>query len=45
MASIKMTPAQIVRYRELMWIAQFGDFMSNTEYEELTQLIKIRNYQ
>jgi hypothetical protein len=40
-----LNAVQAIRYRELMWIAQFGDFMSNTEYEELTQLIKIRNYQ
>jgi len=35
---------QNARYRELMWIAQFGDFMSNTEFEELAKLLKLRNY-
>jgi hypothetical protein len=28
----------------LMWIAQFGDFMSMTEFEELGKLLKLRNY-
>lgn len=36
---------QAIRYRELMWIAQFGDFMSNTEFDELANLLKIRKYQ
>ena len=35
---------QAIRYRELMWIAQFGDFMSNTEFDELARLMKIRGY-
>jgi len=39
-----LTPSQAVRYRELMWIAQFGDFMSNTEFAELSSLMKIRGY-
>lgn len=39
-----LTAIQAIRYRELMWIAQFGDFMSNTEFEELSGLMKIRGY-
>jgi hypothetical protein len=38
------THEQAARYRELMWIAQFGDFMSNTEFEELSKLLKQRGY-
>ena len=39
-----LTAVQAIRYRELMWIAQFGDFMSNSEFEELTKLMKVRGY-
>ncbi len=39
-----LTASQSIRYRELMWIAQFGDFMSNTEFAELSNLMKIRGY-
>ena len=39
-----LTHEQNARYRELMWIAQFGDFMSGFEYEELAKLLKMKNY-
>jgi hypothetical protein len=39
-----LTHEQNARYRELMWIAQFGDFMSNFEFEELGKLLKLKNY-
>lgn len=39
-----LNAVQAIRYRELMWIAQFGDFMSMTEYDELGRLMKIRGY-
>lgn len=39
-----LTAVQAIRYRELMWIAQFGDFMSNTEFDELTKLMKMKGY-
>jgi hypothetical protein len=39
-----LNAVQAIRYRELMWIAQFGDFMSQTEYDELGKLMKLRNY-
>jgi hypothetical protein len=39
-----LTAVQAIRYRELMWVAQFGDFMSNTEFEELNKLMKVRGY-
>jgi hypothetical protein len=39
-----LTPVQNARYRELMWIAQFGDFMSGFEFEELGKLLKMKNY-
>lgn len=39
-----LNAVQAIRYRELMWIAQFGDFMSQTEFEELSKLMKLRNY-
>jgi len=39
-----LTAVQAIRYRELMWIAQFGDFMSNTEFDELTKLMRLRGY-
>lgn len=29
-----------LRYRELMRLAQFGDFFSNTEFDELMALTK-----
>jgi threonyl-tRNA synthetase len=40
----KLTAEQAIRYRELMRIAEFGDYMSNTEFEELTRLMRIRGY-
>jgi hypothetical protein len=39
-----LTPVQNARYRELMWIAQFGDFMSGFEFEELAKLLRMKNY-
>lgn len=39
-----LNAVQAIRYRELMWIAQFGDFMSNTEFDELAKLMKLKNY-
>ena len=39
-----LSPVLNARYRELMWIAQFGDFMSGFEYEELAKLLKMKNY-
>ena len=39
-----LTALQAIRYRELMWIAQFGDFMSQTEFDELGKLMKLRGY-
>jgi hypothetical protein len=39
-----LTAVQAIRYRELMWIAQFGDFMSNTEFDELSKLMKLKEY-
>lgn len=43
-AKSNLSPAQNSRYRELMWIAQFGDFMSGFEFEELSKLMKMKNY-
>ena len=43
-AKSNLSPAQNARYRELMWIAQFGDFMSGFEFEELSKLMKMKNY-
>ena len=40
----KLNFEQASRYRELMWIAQFGDYMSNAEYEELAMLMKLKDY-
>jgi hypothetical protein len=40
----KMTLEQKMRYKELMWIAKEGDYMSNAEYEELGMLIKMNGY-
>ena len=39
-----LSALQSIRYRELMYLAQFGDFMSNAEFEELSKLMKIRGY-
>ena len=39
-----LNAVQAIRYRELMWIAQFGDFMSQTEFDELSKLMKMKNY-
>jgi lipopolysaccharide/colanic/teichoic acid biosynthesis glycosyltransferase len=46
MAKVKsgLNAVQAIRYRELMWIAQFGDFMSQTEFDELAKLLKMKNY-
>ena len=43
-AKSALNAVQAIRYRELMWIAQFGDFMSNTEYDELTKLMRMKGY-
>jgi hypothetical protein len=40
----KLTAVQAIRYRELMRIAEHGDFMSATEFDELTRLMRIRGY-
>jgi hypothetical protein len=40
----KLNAIQAIRYRELMRIAEYGDFMSMTEYNELTMLLRIRGY-
>ena len=40
----KLNFEQASRYRELMWIAQFGDYMSNAEYDELAMLMKLKDY-
>ena len=40
----KLTADQAIRYRELMRIAEHGDFMSATEFDELTRLMRIRGY-
>jgi hypothetical protein len=39
-----LTHEQNARYRELMWIAQFGDFMSSFEFDELAKLLKLKGY-
>lgn len=39
-----LNAVQAIRYRELMYQAQFGDFFSNTEFDELMKLMKIRGY-
>ncbi len=44
MAKGKLTPEQAIRYRELMRIAEFGDYMSMAEYNELTALLRKRGY-
>ena len=43
-AKSALNAVQSIRYRELMWIAQFGDFMSATEFDELTKLMRIKGY-
>ena len=40
----KLTAEQAIRYRELMRIAEFGEYMSMAEYNELGKLMKIRGY-
>ena len=40
----KLNFEQASRYRELMWIAQFGDYMSSAEFDELANLLKIKGY-
>jgi hypothetical protein len=38
---VKMTTQELKsRYRELMNLAQFGDFFSNTEFDELMAISK-----
>jgi hypothetical protein len=39
-----LTAVQAIRYRELMKIAEHGEFMSNTEFDELLKLIKLRGF-
>lgn len=39
-----MTTEQKMRYKELMWIAKEGDYMSMAEFEELGMLIKLNGY-
>ena len=39
-----LTNEQKSRYKELMWIAKEGDYMSMAEYEELGMLIKLNGY-
>jgi hypothetical protein len=41
---MKMTLEQKSRYNELMRIAQYGDYMSMAEFDELAMLMKIRGY-
>lgn len=43
-AKSKLTAEQALRYKELMRIAEHGDFMSMAEYSELSRLMKIRGY-
>lgn len=43
-AKSALNAVQAIRYRELMWIAQFGDFMSQTEFDELSKLMKMKGY-
>lgn len=40
----KLTYDQTLRYKELMRIAEHGDYMSMSEYNELTMLLRIRGY-
>jgi hypothetical protein len=40
----KLTNTQTLRLNELMRIAKGDDFMSETEYDELVGLMKIRGY-
>jgi Na+(H+)/acetate symporter ActP len=39
-----MTIEQKLRYKELMWIAKEGDYMSQAEFDELSMLIKLNGY-
>jgi Na+(H+)/acetate symporter ActP len=39
-----MTVEQKLRYKELMWIAKEGDYMSQAEFDELSMLIKLNGY-
>ena len=39
-----MTIEQKMRYKELMWIAKEGDYMSQAEFDELSMLIKMNGY-
>jgi hypothetical protein len=39
-----MTIEQKMRYKELMWIAKEGDYMSQAEFDELSMLIKLNGY-
>ena len=40
----QMTIEQKMRYKELMWIAKEGDYMSQAEFDELSMLIKLNGY-
>jgi hypothetical protein len=40
----KLTFDQAQRYKELMRIAEHGDYMSMAEYNELAMLLRIRGY-
>jgi hypothetical protein len=40
----KLTFDQTQRYKELMRIAEHGDYMSMSEYNELSMLLRIRGY-
>ena len=40
----KLTFEQTLRYKELMRIAEHGDYMSMAEYNELGMLLRIRGY-
>lgn len=40
----KLTSIQTARYNELMRLAKSDEFMSESEYNELAGLLKIRGY-
>ena len=39
-----MSVEQKMRMKELMWIAKEGDYMSESEFNELAMLIKMNGY-
>lgn len=41
----KLTREQHLRYLELMDIAENGEYMSALEFDELTKLLRMRDYQ